>query len=249
MNIVRWTDLGRMPYEPVWALQRRLVAGLKAGEGPDRLLLVEHDPVLTLGRRTDPAHLLMDRPSLAARGYDVFDIERGGDVTYHGPGQLVAYPILDLRRHRKDVRWYATTLLDVAVRTAATFGVVAEARTGADTGVWVTGQAGGAGKLASLGVRIEQWVTYHGLALNVNTDLAAYDVIVPCGLAGVRMVSLTSVLGHALPLSEVSAAFRAAFGEAFAVTLAEDAELGDRTDPTDPTEQATQHLPLAEVRA
>ena len=135
MTTLRWTDLGEAPYAPVWALQRRLVAELKAGVGPDRLLLVEHRPVLTLGRRSDPAHLLLDRPDLAARGYDVYEIERGGDVTYHGPGQLVAYPILDLRRHRKDVRWYATTLLEVAVRTAAACGVDAVLRTGADTGV------------------------------------------------------------------------------------------------------------------
>jgi lipoate-protein ligase B len=231
MSTVLWTDLGRVPYAPVWALQHQIVAGLKAGDGPDRLLLVEHSPVLTLGRRTDPAHVLLDRPALAARGYDVYDIERGGDVTYHGPGQLVVYPILDLRRHRKDVRWYATTLLDVAARTAAAFGVATETRTGVDTGVWVPAPGAQPGKLASLGVRIEQWVTYHGLALNVNTDLAAYDVIVPCGLPGVRMVSLSSVLDHSLPLADVSAVFRAAFAEAFAVTLAEDAELSALPTP------------------
>ncbi len=216
---VAWTDLGRAPYGPVWDLQRRLVAGLKAGEGPDRLLLVEHEPVLTLGRRTVPAHLLLDRATLAARGYEVFEVERGGDVTYHGPGQLVGYPILDLRRHKKDVRWYAETLLASVVRVARELGLPAFHRTGVETGVWVDLPEGGLGKLASLGVRVETWVTYHGVALNVNTDLARFDVVVPCGLPGVRMVSLASLLGRPVPMAEVRAAFLAAFAAGFGVTL------------------------------
>jgi lipoyl(octanoyl) transferase len=144
----------------VWALQRRLVAGLKVGAGPDRLLLVEHLPVLTLGRRTDPAHLLLDRPALAARGYDVYDIERGGDVTYHGPGQLVAYPILDLRRHRKDVRWYATTLLAATAASARSLRVRPYApRRNRSLGAAARRRGRQAGPL---GVRVAGWVTFHG---------------------------------------------------------------------------------------
>ncbi len=230
MTAVLWTDLGRRAYGPVWALQRRLVAELKAGVGPDRLLLLEHEAVLTLGRRTDPAHILADRAALAARGYELYEVERGGDVTYHGPGQLVAYPILDLRRHRKDVRWYAETLLEAVVRTAAALGVTAYPRTGVETGAWVDLPGGGVGKWAALGVRIEAWVTYHGVAMNVSTDLSAFDVIVPCGLAGSRVVSLEGLLGRPVPRAEVVAAFLAAFGAAFGVALVAEPAL----DPAGP---------------
>jgi len=222
MTSVCWTDLGCRPYAETWALQHRLVAGLKAGDGPDRLLLVEHPPVLTLGRRTDAAHVLLDRPTLTARGYEVFEVERGGDVTYHGPGQLVAYPVLDLRRHRKDVRWFAATLLDSVVATVAACGVAARARTGVETGVWVPLTGGGEAKVASLGVRIEAWVTYHGVAINVTTDLSRFEVIVPCGLSGVRMASLATLPGTAVDLAAVRSAFVAAFGQAFGVTMVED---------------------------
>jgi lipoate-protein ligase B len=222
---VCWTDLGRQPYGPVWDLQRRLAAELRAGAGPDRLLLVEHEPVVTLGRRSVAAHVLLDRATLAERGYAVYEVERGGDVTYHGPGQLVAYPVLDLRRHRKDVRWYAATLMDVAVRTAGAFGVAAWAADGAETGVWVDLPGGGRGKLASLGVRIAGWVTFHGLALNVATELERFEVIVPCGLPGVRMVSLEALCGQPLDPYAVRDAFLDAFAAAFGVDLAEDARL------------------------
>lgn len=222
---VRWTDLGRAPYGPVWDLQHQLVAGLKAKEGSDRLLFVEHEPVLTLGRRTDAAHLLVTPATLAERGYEVFEVERGGDVTYHGPGQLVGYPLLDLRRHRRDVRWYAETLLDCVVRVARDFGLAAHARTGVETGVWVDLPGGTTGKLASLGVRIETWVTYHGFALNVSTDLDRFDVIVPCGIGGVQMVSLASLLARPVTVAEARAAFLSAFQDCFAVRLRHDPTL------------------------
>lgn len=219
---VRWTDLGRKPYLDAWDLQRALVARRSAGHGEDRLILVEHDPVLTLGRRGDPAHVIADRSALAARGIPVFDVERGGDVTYHGPGQLVAYPILDLRGHRKDVRWYSLTLMATVVRTLAAFGIAATAREGAETGVWVDLPHGATGKIASLGVRIEQWVTYHGVALNVDPDLTHFDLIVPCGLAGVRTLSMAGLLGRPIALAGVGDAFVAAFGAEFGVRMLED---------------------------
>jgi len=217
---VCWTDLGRIPYDRAWALQRALVAERKEGLGEDRLIFVEHPPVITLGRRAVASHILADETFLAARDIPVYAIERGGDVTYHGPGQLVAYPILDLRLHRKDVRWYANALLETLVRTLGAFGVHAWAREGRETGVWVDGDRGPA-KIAALGVRIERWVTYHGVALNVDPCLADFDLIVPCGLAGVRTTSMARLLGRSVDLVEAREAFVRSFGEVFDVSLAE----------------------------
>lgn len=219
-------DLGRRPYRPVWALQRRLVEARKEGRGGDVLLLVEHAPVLTLGRRAVAGHVLGSADALAARGIEVVAVERGGDVTYHGPGQLVAYPILDLHGFRTDVRWYSLALLDVVVRTLAAFGVTAEARAGAETGVWAPTGAGGWGKVAALGVRIERWITYHGVALNVDPDLSDFDLIVPCGLAGVATVSLAGLVGRRVLVDEVRPAFEAAFAAVFGCALL-------RAEPTD----------------
>lgn len=216
---VLWTDLGRLDYGTARAIQQRLVAQLKAGDGVDRLLLVEHEPVITLGRRADPVHVLIDRRALEARGIQLHAVERGGDVTYHGPGQLVAYPILDLRGFRKDVRWYSTALLSTVVRALEAFGIAAHARQGAETGVWVDLQRGGAGKIAALGVRIEAWVTYHGVAINVDTDLSCFDLIVPCGLTGVCTVSMATILGRAVDLAAFRDAYVAAFGAVFGVAM------------------------------
>jgi lipoate-protein ligase B len=208
-----------MAYRPAWDLQRALVARRKAGLGEDHLLLVEHEPVITYGRRTDPAHLLASPDYLAARGIDLFAVERGGDVTYHGPGQLVVYPILDLHGYRRDVRWYAGSLLETAVRTLAAFGIEAEVRFGAETGVWVAPEGARSGKIAALGVRIDRWVTYHGLALNVDPDLTAFNLIVPCGLPGVTIVSMASLLGRSVGLDEVRPVMRDAFASVFGVEL------------------------------
>lgn len=218
---VRVVDLGRMAYRPVWDLQHARVEARKAGGGADELLLVEHEPVLTLGRRGGEGHILRPGGELAAAGIDVVAIERGGDVTYHGPGQLVAYPILDLHGFRTDVRWYSLSLLDVVVRTLAAFGIAAAARAGADTGVWVPLEGAGDrwGKIAALGVRIERWITYHGVALNVDPDLGHFDWIVPCGLSGVTTVSMAGLLGRPVSIDEVRPVFVAAFAEVFAATL------------------------------
>jgi len=221
MNRVWWTDLGRMSYAPVWALQRALAAERKGGHGVDRLLLVEHDPVITLGRRADEAHLLAGRDDLARRGVAVHAVERGGDVTYHGPGQLVAYPVLDLRAHRRDVRWYATSLLESLLLTLRAFGVVAHAREGRETGVWVSSPHAPPAKVAALGVRIERWITYHGVALNVDPDLTQFRLIVPCGLHGVPVTSMARLLGRPIALAEVRPAWLDAFGTVFGVELRE----------------------------
>ncbi|MGH7360257.1 MAG: lipoyl(octanoyl) transferase LipB, partial [Candidatus Methylomirabilales bacterium] len=174
-------DLGRIPYTDALALMRALGTARQRGEVPDLLLTCEHPPVITLGRGARSEHLLLRREDLAARGIALHEVERGGDVTYHGPGQLMLYPILDLSRLGRDLHAFLRTLERVLIETVASFGVVAAARPGL-TGVWV-----GEAKLASIGIHVSRWVTWHGAALNVSTDLDAFSAIVPCGLAGVRM--------------------------------------------------------------
>ena len=178
-------DLGTLHYGAALALQRDLAARRIGGELPqDFLLLVEHPPVITFGRSIRAGHLTATPDLLAARGVEVHETERGGDITFHGPGQLVGYPIVDLTRHRQDLHWYLRALEEVQVRALAAFGIAA-ARHPGKTGVWTRGR-----KIASIGVHARQWVTWHGFALNVTTDLSFFDLIVPCGLAGVDMTSV-----------------------------------------------------------
>lgn len=185
-RVLEVIDAGPVPYGAALAWQRRLAADRIAGRlEHDVLLLVEHPPVITLGRGSHREHLL--RPE----GVEVFDIERGGDVTFHGPGQLVGYPILDLAQHRQDLHWYLRRLEAVVIDALAALGVPAERREGL-TGVWTRGK-----KIASLGVHVKHWVTWHGFALNVRTDLTWFDRIVPCGIEGVVMTSIERELGVA----------------------------------------------------
>lgn len=170
---------GRVEYARATAWQEALVARCLAG-GPEALLLLEHPPVYTLGRGADPRHLGF----AAATGVPVVRTHRGGQVTYHGPGQLVGYPVLDLRRRRPDVRWYLRTLEGVLVAALADLGVAAASRDGF-TGVWVADR-----KIASIGVALRRWVSWHGFALNVAPDLSGFDAITPCGIDGVRMTSV-----------------------------------------------------------
>lgn len=202
--------LGRLKYQEATALQESIRADLRAGTGPEAVLLLEHAPVYTLGRNADAADLLADRGVLGARGIEVHESNRGGKVTYHGPGQLVGYPILDLKPDRRDVRRYISDLQRVLVETLAHYGVVAEARHQPYTGVWV-----GERKIASFGVHLSRWLTMHGFALNVTTDLAQFGGIVPCGLSGVEMCSIESLTGRRPPLEEVAAVCLERFGEAF----------------------------------
>jgi lipoyl(octanoyl) transferase len=175
-----------LPYDQALVLQRELVADRQAGRIDDTLLLVEHPPVLTVGVRGDGgrSHILASEAMLAARGMQVYETGRGGDVTYHGPGQVVGYPIVDLRPDRCDVHRYVRDLEEVLIRVAADFGIDAK-RVAALTGVWAGGE-----KLAAIGVRISRWVTSHGFALNVTTDLRDFDLIVPCGIAERGVTSL-----------------------------------------------------------
>ncbi len=182
-------DLGRRPYGDVLELQRALCRQRIAGEiDEDILLLVEHDPVVTLGRGTRADSLPLPRPELERRGVEVFEVERGGDVTFHGPGQLVGYPVLDLRQHREDLHWYLRRLEAGLITGLGRLGVEAMPNPGL-TGVWTGGR-----KIASIGIHVKQWVTFHGFALNVNTDLSYFDLIVPCGIKDVVMTSVAREL-------------------------------------------------------
>jgi len=173
-------------------VQRQLAAKRAKGEVPDTLILVEHEHVITLGRKTSPANL---RP----QNIPLFRVERGGDATYHGPGQLVGYPIIRLADH--DVRRHVRTMEEAIIRTAAEFSIKGERLEG-HPGIWVQGR-----KLASIGVAVTDWVTYHGFALNVNTDLSYFELIRPCGLDPSTMTSMQKISGRALPLGEVKRVF------------------------------------------
>ena len=184
------TRLGLRPYAEALEFQRAAAGARLSGELPqDLLILVEHPPVVTLGRAArDPSHLVASPDLLAARGVECFETDRGGDVTFHGPGQLVAYPILDLARHKQDLHWYLRRIEDVIIGALAPFGIAGGRNPGL-TGVWTGGR-----KIASIGVHARQWVTWHGFALNVTTDLSYFDLIVPCGIAGVTMTSVEQEL-------------------------------------------------------
>jgi lipoyl(octanoyl) transferase len=185
-------DLGRQAYADVLELQRTLCRRRIAGEiAEDILLLVEHGPVVTLGRGTRPESLPLSPAQLKDRGVEVFEVERGGDVTFHGPGQLVGYPIIDLRQHREDLHWYLRRLEAGLITALGQLGVEAGVNPGL-TGVWTRGR-----KIASIGIHVKQWVTFHGFALNVNTDLSYFDLIVPCGIKDVTMTSVAVELGRA----------------------------------------------------
>lgn len=187
-------DLGRRPYGEVLGLQRALCRARVAGTWPhDALLLVEHEPVVTLGRGTRATSLPIPTAVLEARGLAVFEVERGGDVTLHAPGQLVLYPILDLGGWRRDLHWYLRSLEEAVIGGLAALGIAAGREAG-KTGVWTGGR-----KIASIGIHVKQWVTMHGLALNVSTDLSLFDVIVPCGIRGVEMTSVTREAAGLLP--------------------------------------------------
>ena len=214
------TDLRTMPYAEALALQRAVARARISGEiGEDLLLLVEHPPVVTLGRSSKERHLLATPALLAARGVGLFEVERGGDVTFHGPGQLVGYPIVDLKRHKQDLHWYLRQVEEALIRAVAPFGIAGE-RSAGYTGVWTQGR-----KLASIGVHARDWVTWHGFALNVTTDLSYFDLIVPCGIAAVEMTSVARELSappdaHAALQREVRDQVAAAFGEVFSLELA-----------------------------
>ena len=206
-------DLGLLPYGPACELQREAVAARKAGAIPDVLLLCEHPHVITLGRNGRRENLRASKQLLANMNVEFHLTDRGGDITYHGPGQIVGYPMLDLTEHRRDVRWYVSQLEEAMMRATSDFGVATK-RVEGQHGVWVETPAGEE-KLAALGVHLSRWVTSHGFAYNVSTDLRFFDLIVPCGIADKRATSLERALGHAVRVEEAKSRLAEHFGEVF----------------------------------
>lgn len=206
-------DLGLIPYLNAWSLQQQLVEARKAGAIADVLLLCEHPHAITLGRNGKREHLRASDPLLSQMGVEFHASDRGGDITYHGPGQIVGYPILDLAALRRDVRWYVAQLEEVMIRASADFGVDAR-RVEGRHGVWVD-TASGEEKLGALGVHLSRWVTSHGFAYNVATDLRYFDLIVPCGIAGARATSLERVLAAPANMGAARARVAAHFADVF----------------------------------
>lgn len=202
--------LGLRPYGEILELQRAVARARIAGDVQrDVLLLVEHHPVVTLGRTAKAANLVATPALLAARGVERFEVERGGDVTFHGPGQLVGYPIIDLTGHRKDLHWYLRQLEAALIDALGEWQITAGRSPGL-TGVWTAGR-----KIASIGVHAREWVTWHGFALNVSVDLSYFDLMVPCGISGVVMTSMERETTTHIPLADVSAAVARSLGGAF----------------------------------
>ena len=184
---MRVVDLGLMAYDDAWALQKETARQRISGElADDTLLLVQHPPVITLGRSTKAGNLLATSEYLESHGILLRDVERGGDVTVHEPGQLVVYPIIDLKQHRKDLHWYLRQVEEAVIRALASLGLDSERQPG-QTGVWREGR-----KLASIGVHAKDWVTWHGVALNVENDLATFAHVVPCGISDVQMTTVAA---------------------------------------------------------
>ena len=205
---VRW--LGHVPYADGLELQSELVVQRRAGTIPDTLLLLEHPHVITLGTSAHRENILIDEQQGALLGIDIFDTGRGGDVTYHGPGQLVGYPILDLKPERCDLHRYVRDLEEVLIRALASYGIAAGRKPGL-TGVWV-----GDEKIAAIGVRVSSgWITSHGFAFNVRTDLRFFDSIVPCGITQYGVTSLERLLPRSPEVAEVGERVVRAFGEVF----------------------------------
>lgn len=215
---LHWSFLGGVPYAPTAELQESLREDVRFGRGPEHLLLLEHDPpVFTVGRNASESDVLASEEWRRERGVEVHSTKRGGQVTFHGPGQLVGYPILNLDPDRRDVRRYVRDLQEVLIRLLKELGIEAERRDGqAFIGVWV-----GEEKIASIGVHLARWITIHGFALNVANDLSFFDGIVACGLRGVRMTSVERLLGTAPPLDELARRAALLCGEIFDRELVE----------------------------
>ncbi len=207
---VRAEWLGRVGYGEAWELQRTVFGEVLRGERPNTFLLCEHPDVITLGRNArNDANLVLSRELLEANGYEVFDVDRGGDVTYHGPGQLVGYPIVRLEDFREDLGWYMRTIEEMIIRAIGRYGMSGARRPGM-SGVWCDDR-----KICAIGVRASRWVTMHGFALNVTTDLARFSAIVPCGIADYGVTSILQETGVAHALPEIAAAVVAEWDGAF----------------------------------
>jgi lipoyl(octanoyl) transferase len=206
---VLFCRLGTVDYAAAHRLQKQLQAKRIAGEVPDTVLLLEHPPVLTMGRSAKEQHIIAQPHVLEAQGISVHEVGRGGDVTYHGPGQLVAYPIIDLKPDRRDVRKYMWSLEEAMIRTCKEFGLSAT-RIGGLNGAWI-----GDRKVGAVGVRISRWVTMHGLALNANSDLSHYELIVPCGIQDKAVTSISVELGRTIGVPDVADPLARHFAELY----------------------------------
>jgi lipoyl(octanoyl) transferase len=213
-------DLGLIPYVPACELQRELVEARKANAIPDVLLFCEHSHVITLGRNGKREHLRANDRLLAQMQVEFHATDRGGDITYHGPGQIVGYPILDLADHRRDIRWYVEQLEETMIRASRDFGIEAH-RVPGKHGIWIgsANETGAEEKLAALGVHLSRWVTSHGFAYNVSTDLRYFDLIVPCGIQDARATSLERILGGKVESAEAKARLSKHFADVFGYSL------------------------------
>jgi lipoyl(octanoyl) transferase len=211
VDLLEVSSLGVVPYAEALALQQALVERRRRNEIPDQLLLLQHPPVITTGVRTADAraHIVASADDLRAQGVEVHEAGRGGDVTYHGPGQLVGYPILAIPPERRDLHRYVRDLEEAIIRTLRRWDIDG-GRIAGLTGVWV-----GEEKIAAIGVRVSRWITSHGFALNVTTDLSHFGLIVPCGILGRGVTSLERVLGRPVPVAEVEVVFTEAFADVF----------------------------------
>ena len=230
MRVLNACPLGATPYREGLALQERLVEARAAGRTGDWLLYPDHPPVLTVGRSGSDGSLLVDRATLAARGIEVFEVARGGDFTWHGPGQIVGYTILDLTALGRDLHRFLREIEGALIDVLARHGIPAE-RVAGRTGVWTEGE-----KIASIGIAVRRWVSYHGFALNHSPDLAAFDLIHPCGLRGIRMTSMAAKLGAKCP---TAAAVRAEVAEVLATRLGFDAVSWEHRPRLDSNEDST----------
>src|SRR4051812_5768368 len=216
MGVCRWWDAGRLSYAEGLALQKKVVARRVAREIPDSLIFVEHAPVITMGKMSKPEHVIGTRA-----GVEVVSTPRGGDVTYHGPGQIVGYPIVDLTAGGLGLKKYLENLEEVMIRAVEPYGIRAGRQAGM-TGAWV-----GDRKIGAIGVRVEKWVTSHGFALNATTDLSGFDLIIPCGLQGKGVTSIAREIGRDVDLDELRRSVAAIFGKVFGRRMIHEGELRD----------------------
>ena len=233
--------LPRIAYDQALELQRRLLEERRSGGRPDTLLLLSHPPVVTVGRGSAPGHVLLSDDELRRRGIAVWETDRGGDVTFHGPGQIVGYVIFDLRDHGQDLHRFLRRIEGAVLRALAVFGVEGRRIPGL-TGVWVD-----EGKICAIGIKISRWVSMHGFALNVSTDLSYFDVIVPCGISGRGVTSLSRVLGREVDPADVEDALVDGFASEFGLSPREDDAA--RNDPASDIRAGSSHAVTADGRA
>ena len=209
LNII---NLGILDYREAHQLQKRLLQEHLDGIGNDTLLLLQHNPVITIGRSGSKSNILLPESSLRALGIEVYEIERGGDVTYHGPGQLTGYPIINLQNFRKDVHWYLRQLEEVIIRVLMEYGITGE-RIDGYTGVWV-----GDEKIAAIGISVRRWITFHGFAFNIHPDMSHFQMITPCGITDKGVTSLEKLLGHSVDIDKIADSIASVFAEVFDIS-------------------------------